>query len=410
MRAAAATGSTALSRSAFVPHVARSFAGLPDAATAMALLAQLAGGECAFAPVLPDKPIALYGAGELGRLARNCLTVAGVSVAQIIDQNAVKLAGDAGWRGIAMVRPDEVTEADKRDLRVAVSIATLPYVPIEQSLRERGFADIVPFYDLAESCRHLHPLSNGWFAPSLDAAACQATAAALHGWHDDLSRADHLQFLAWRRLREEWTFACAPVLRGPRFFIAEVRDALRQDECFVDAGAYHGGVTENFLRAVDGRFDRIVAIEPDPASRTVLQGALRRLVPPAQQVEVLDCALAEHAGTALFHHGLGYASQLSQTGRLTVATRALDSLGLSPTFVKLHLEGSELAALEGARDTLQACRPLVAATVYHNDDGIWRTPLWLMEHLPRYRFLFRLDSWCGTGGVVYGIPEERCGD
>jgi hypothetical protein len=33
-----------------------------------------------------------------------------------------------------------------------------------------------------------------------------------------------------------------------------------------------------------------------------------------------------------------------------------------------------------------------------------------MDALPRYRFLFRLDSWCGTGGVVYGIPEERYGD
>ena len=34
-------------------------------------------------------------------------------------------------------------------------------------------------------------------------------------------------------------------------------------------------------------------------------------------------------------------------------------------------------------------RPIIAATVYHNADGIWKTPLWLMETLPDYRFLFR---------------------
>jgi hypothetical protein len=124
-------------------------------------------------------------------------------------------------------------------------------------------------------------------------------------------------------------------------------------------------------------------------------------------VSVLDCALADREGEALFHDGLGYASQLSDTGQTRVRIRPIDALGLAPTFVKLHLEGGELGALKGGKQTLLACRPIVAATVYHNADGIWRTPLWLMETLPDYRFLLRLDSWCGTGAVVYAIPNER---
>ena len=113
--------------------------------------------------------------------------------------------------------------------------------------------------------------------------------------------------------------------------------------------------------------------------------------------------------TAPFHDGLDYASQLSDTGRMRVTTRPLDALGLSPSFIKLHLEGAELAALKGARQTLLSSRPVVAATVYHNADGIWRTPLWLMETLPDYQFLFRAHSWCGTGAVIYAIPDERTG-
>ena len=80
---------------------------------------------------------------------------------------------------------------------------------------------------------------------------------------------------------------------------------------------------------------------------------------------------------------------------------------MAPTFVKLHLEGGELTALKGGRQTLIANRPLIAATVYHNDDGIWKTAHWLMETLADYRFLFRLHSWCGTGAVVYAIPNKR---
>jgi hypothetical protein len=90
-----------------------------------------------------------------------------------------------------------------------------------------------------------------------------------------------------------------------------------------------------------------------------------------------------------------------------VAVRRLDTLDLSPTFIKLHLEGAELAALKGARKTLLSNRPIIVATIYHNADGIWRTPLWLMEALPGYRFLFRIHSWCGTGAVIYAIPNER---
>jgi len=122
---------------------------------------------------------------------------------------------------------------------------------------------------------------------------------------------------------------------------------------------------------------------------------------------VYDWVLADYDGEALFHSGLDYASQLSDTGQSCVVTRTIDALGIFPTFIKFHLEGAELAALKGARQTLLNCRPLIAATVYHNDDGIWKTASWLMETLADYRFLFRVHSWCGTGAVIYAIPNER---
>ncbi len=151
----------------------------------------------------------------------------------------------------------------------------------------------------------------------------------------------------------------------------------------------------------------IAAIEPDAANHSVLDGNLDAWLPQDARVAIYDCALAETEGKADFHEGLGYASQLSPLGKIQVAGRPLDALGLSPTFLKLHLEGGELAALKGGRKTLLSNRPLIAATVYHNADGIWQTPLWLMESLPDYRFLFRCHSWCGTGAVVYAVPEER---
>src|SRR5579862_3500129 len=156
-----------------------------------------------------------------------------------------------------------------------------------------------------------------------------------------------------------------------------------------------------------GAFKRIVAIEPDPSNRARLEENLRRWLPDDPRVTVCDCVLADDQREAPFHDGLDYASQLSATGRMRVMTHPLDALDLSPTFVKLHLEGGELAALKGARQTLLTHRPVLAATVYHNADGIWKTPHWLMDNLPDYRFLFRVHAWCGNGAVVYAIPRER---
>jgi FkbM family methyltransferase len=166
-------------------------------------------------------------------------------------------------------------------------------------------------------------------------------------------------------------------------------------------------VIEAFTRNTEGKFRQIVAIEPDLASRTRLQENLDRLLPDDPRLTIDDCAVSDRNGEAPFHSGLDYASQLSGTGRTHVRTRRIESLNVSPTFVKLHLEGAELPALKGARQTLLDSRPIVATTVYHNADGLWATADWLMQTLAGYRFLFRNHSWCGTGAVVYAIPNER---
>ncbi len=300
-------------------------------------------------------------------------------------------------------RPDEVNERDRHELMLAISVATSPYVPLERSLRQAGFQHIAPFYDWAENFRGRHPLSNGWFAPPFSPEDEENTRKVLATWGDDLSRAHHLQFLAWRRLREEWTFDPARVQGGNRFFIPEVTRSLGRHEVLLDAGAHHGSVARAFMERTGNAFRQIVAVEPDPANRAVLAAAL----PNRACIDLLDCALGEHPGEAQFHDGLDYASQIAPTGRRTVTVRPVDTLGVAPTLFKLHLEGHEFPALKGARNTLLAHRPIVAATVYHNADGIWRTALWLMQTMPRYRFLFRTHSWCGTGAVIYAIPTER---
>lgn len=386
--------------------VARHFPGVPDAAEARRLLGEIAAAKTDLHPFRTDAPLALYGAGNLGRMAREFLEAVGRPFELVIDRNAAGLRNDPYWWVHKVVALDDVPDDIRQSHVVLVTVATAAYAPVEQALREAGFAHVVPFYDFAEGFRDIHPLSNGWFAKAFSDLDLRMTQRALDGFSDDISRAHHLQFLAWRRLRQEWTFDGAPVTSDDRFFIPEVMAALGKDEVFIDGGAHHGSVIESFSERLNGQFRRIVAVEPDAANRERLKSFVEAAMADDERIAIFDCALGSDTGEARFHSGLGYASQISATGKDTVRVEMLDTLGPA-SFVKLHLEGGELEALKGARELIRRDRPVIAATVYHNDDGIWRTPLWLMETLRDYRFLFRLHSWCGTGAVVYAVPEER---
>lgn len=381
---------------------------LPTKADVLRLLREIAALPAACAPRPADKPLMLYGAGNLGRMARELLDHIGIPVRAVVDANAERFRDDPFWCGIPVLAPAAVPAGERNETLLAVTIANLPYTPIAAQLAEQGWPDVAMFYDVAEAYRDRHPLGNGWFAGEVDGRDVERIAAVLERWADDVSRAHHLQFLAWRRLRQEWIFRDAPVVAENRFFIPEIRAALTDDEAFADLGAHTGGTCRAFIDAVGGRFRHIWAVEPDAENRSVLAAMLTAL-PEAirQRMETLPVAVGRERGMRRFVAGLGYASQCSELGRAEVPVETLDGLGLAPSFVKLHLEGTELDALMGGRDTLRTHRPVVVATSYHNRLGLWALPDWLMGELPGYRFHLRLHSWCGTGSVIYCIPEER---
>lgn len=377
---------------------------LPDATEARRLLHRIAARPAVGAPRAVDKPLALYGAGNLGRMAKAYFDRLGIPVSLVVDAEAETHRHAPCWQGVRLCTPDQVDAGQKADALLAACIATAPYADIHARLGAQGWQDIVPFYDIAEAYRDRHPLGNGWFAGPLDGQDLSATRDALDRWDDDISRAHHLQFIAWHALREEWRFDDAPVTADDRYFIPQVRRVLHGQEVFVDAGAHRGEVALRFAELVDQRYRGIHLIEADDENMAHCRAAVQHL--PATRL--LPCAVGARPGRQGFHPGLGYASQLSGNAPMMVEVSPMDRLGLDgASFLKLHLEGGELAALKGAIETIRAHRPIIAATAYHNRLGLWELPLWFAEQLPAYTLLFRAHAWCGTGAVIYAIPTER---
>lgn len=387
------------------------YAKAPDRKVARQLLREIAKRPVSFVPRKVDKPLVLYGAGNLGKMASEYFGRLGIPFLFVVDANPELYRCDPFWAGVDIFGIKDVPVEQRKYALLAICVVTTPFSQVIAPLREQGWRDIVPFYDIAEAYRDRHPLSNGWHSGILSEGDVCGIESVLSRWKDAVSRAHHLQFIAWHCLREEWFFDDAPVTTHNRYFIPQVLSALHNDEVFVDIGAHHGETSIRFLNAVKNRYREVFAIEPDVKNFSKLRSRLEKYMTAERgDIHLLECALGATAGEKRFFNGLGYASQFSELGQTEVSVKVLDDLSIPATFIKIHIEGWERSTISGGLETIMANRPILAATSYHNRDGLWSLPAQLMTCLDNYVYYFRLDSWCGTGGVIYALPRERMGD
>ena len=342
-----------------------------------------------------DKQVILYGAGSLGKMAKNFFDYLNIPFLYFVDKNAKLLKSNADWNGINIIQPGKVKKVDKKNCLLIVCIVTTQLIALRDELKADGWEDIAFFYDVCEAYSDRYPLTNGWFLnkPSENEIGyIKKVFLAL----DDVSRMHYLQFIAWRRLRIELLLKNIQIDMNNRFFIPEITETLHENEVFVDCGAHIGYVTKKFVEVTNGKYDKIYAIEADKDNFASLENNLKNI----PNTTTIKCALGDKEGEEKFYKGFDYASKLNNFGNETVKITTLNSLNIPATFIKMHLEGGELAALKGALKTINEHRSILAITIYHNSDGAWRTPLSLINSLADYKFYMHLHSWGGTGEVL----------
>lgn len=154
---------------------------------------------------------------------------------------------------------------------------------------------------------------------------------------------------------------------------AFIRDWVKSDSVVWDIGANLGLFA--FPAALKARHGKVYAFEPDPDVARQIQRGLSLPCNKGLDVSVTAAAVSDRGGTAEFEisaygtamsrlkgEGAWHNSQVTARATRTVVTHTVDTLAKNlsaPTIIKIDVEGAEVKVLEGARNTIARCRPVM---------------------------------------------------
>lgn len=162
-----------------------------------------------------------------------------------------------------------------------------------------------------------------------------------------------------------------------------------ENEVLVDLGAYTGDSAQSYIENY-GKYKRIYCYEISQESITKMQQKLL----PYENIIIRNVAVGAEKGMMYLKKGVFESSnQVTDSGDIPVSVVTLDEdIQEVITLIKMDIEGSELAAIEGAVEHIRRDRPKLAVCTYHNNHHIWEIPRRLKEINPDYKLYMRYNG------------------
>jgi FkbM family methyltransferase len=346
--------------------------------------------------------VVLFGSGYLGRHMRRDLDDLPFTPVAFVDNNSTLWGSQID--GLEVLSPDDGAARFGQSAIWLITIYTNSRV-IEQC-RALG----VPWITCAELSWALpgpHPPSLVFGIPERLAESARDIEAAAAIWSDAESVAEYISQVRWRFLLDYEALA-TPRSPAEIYFPDDLVRPL-DHEVFIDCGAFTGDTVEAFIAARKGRFERIVAIEPDALNCRALQSRIDAWSGSVQgPIRVEPVAVGSHRGTLQFET-TGTAGSSVGSGSGSVEVAPLDEILADgrPTYIKFDVEGAEHDALVGASGTIRANMPVLAVCLYHKPDDLWDLPLLIRSLRPDYRMHLRRYSDERWETVLYAVPPDR---
>lgn len=347
--------------------------------------------------------ITLFGAGNFAHAVQSALKPLGIRVHAYVVSGAqedysdqVPVVGLAAMDDAYLTLPIWIAVYNRS--------ATADLISIAATCRARGLGRIIlpqQYYEIVQ-----HQL--GWRFWLADRRGYTKAREDIEFAYELLDDEESRQgFLATLKFRLAVTTDSTPCPSASlQYFPPEIITKFQNDGqgcVFVDGGAYDGDTL--IQAATHLSLARAYAFEPDIANYSQLAANTRRLGIP---VINFPCGLSDRTQWLAFAGDNGEACSVSAAGDTRIQCLTLDEclIGEHTHYIKLDIEGHELAALAGASGIIARDRPALAIAAYHRWDDLWRIPAFIREVSPDYRLLYRTHEYNTFDSVFYAVSNQ----
>ena len=158
-----------------------------------------------------------------------------------------------------------------------------------------------------------------------------------------------------------------------------LRATIRPGDVVLDVGAFVGIYAVLEARWA-GERGRVVAFEPTPSSAALARRHFEWNGATSRRISLIEAAVSDRAKRGVLHeydsHGLPYANSLvkaadtdrpAKTREIAVVTidDVCRELGLVPSVIRMDVQGAEMHALLGARETIRSAPRLTLLVEMH---------------------------------------------
>lgn len=194
---------------------------------------------------------------------------------------------------------------------------------------------------------------------------------------------------------------------GVQYFDMNIIRRPSGGEVFVDGGCFDLKNTCHFMN-IYSEFKKVYAFEPDTLNYKKCIDAKKVYLDDDNRVEFINKGLWSRDEKLSFSGGEGTSSHLSEYGKTTIEATSIDNFfdGRGEgkvSFIKMDIEGAELEALKGARNTILKDKPDLAICVYHKNEDIIEIPRYILELDPEYELYLRHYDLAEYETVLYAV-------
>ncbi len=335
-----------------------------------------------------QKPNLLYGAGEVAERVANILSGNGVQIDAICSDEPVE-------DQVFLDKPVQNIQTIQAIDNYSVIIGFGDYKRAAEQLDHR-FGIKEPFF-----------VDNIYALPHISPEFCSENSNELN---------DFYSMLGDKKSKETLNaFINARLTGDPRnlfshydkdqYFPRDVEGYLPFSDCinFVDCGAYTGDTLSDFVKVTRNSYEKAYCFEPDPNNFVFLKSHISEA--EIKRTVAYNSGVGSVASIVKFHPE-NIASRVVENGPLEIDIKTIDGTvqAEGQILIKMDVEGYEMDALLGARDTIVQSKPKLAISIYHKPSDLLDIPRFIKSCCPDYKLFLRAHKSLSIDVILYAIP------